>query len=136
MLTPEERKRIETRLHEERESALEAIRTFEDEREDSLQESTGELTMYRFHPADIGTEMMEQEKQFLLASNEGRMLYEIDEALRRLYAEPERFGVCDDCGRDIGVERLEMIPWASLCAECQRLSEESAAPGPASTEQP
>lgn len=129
MLTDEERKHIETRLLEERESALEAIGDFEDAREESLRESTGELTVYRFHPADLGTEMMEQEKQFLLASNEGRRLYEIDEALRRLYAEPESFGTCARCGREIEYERLQVVPWARLCADCQRIVEEEAAEG-------
>ena len=48
---------------------------------------------------------------------EGRRLYQIDEALERLYKEPEAFGRCEVCGRDIGVERLEVIPETPLCAE-------------------
>ncbi len=127
MLTAEQTKRIEELLLKERESTLEAIRDFEGAREASLQESTGELTVYRFHPADLGTEMMEQEKQFLLASNEGRRLYAIDQALRRIYAEPESFGKCTRCGRDIAYERLEVVPWTTLCAECQRIVEEEGA---------
>jgi DnaK suppressor protein len=119
MLSPDERARVETRLQAERERALEALRDFDRTRETSVLDDTGELTMYRLHPADIGTEAMEQEKQFLLASVEGRMLYEIDDALRRLYAEPEAFGVCANCGREIGLERLMVVPYATLCADCQ-----------------
>jgi DnaK suppressor protein len=123
MLKPEELKAIEERLMKDRERAREALRDFDRDRESSLREETGELTVYRQHPADIGTEAMEQEKQFLLASAEGRLLYEIDEALRRLYAEPEQFGTCQRCGRPIGMERLDVVPQATLCAACQIASE-------------
>jgi RNA polymerase-binding transcription factor DksA len=82
-----------------------------------LRDRAGELSLYRFHPADAGSESQEQEQDFLLTSVEGRRLYQIDEALERLYREPERFGVCTVCGRDIGVDRLEVIPETTLCAE-------------------
>jgi RNA polymerase-binding transcription factor DksA len=73
--------------------------------------------------ADIGTEAMEREKQFLLASQEGERLYRIDEALRRLYGDPESYGRCARCGKDIAFERLQLVPEATLCAECQRAAE-------------
>ena len=120
MLSKEQRDRVEKQLLQERERALEAIREFDEARGVSMQEESGELTMYRFHLADIGTEAMEREKQFLLASKEGERLYDIDSALRRLYAEPEAFGVCARCGRDISMERLEVVPFTDHCADCQR----------------
>lgn len=123
MLTKEDRDKIEARLLKERENALETLRQF-DEQTQNLEERSGELTVYRFHLADIGTEAMEQEKEFLLASMEGRRLYEIDEALRRLYKDPETFGTCERCGRELGMERLEVIPSARFCAECQSQLEE------------
>jgi DnaK suppressor protein len=119
MLSSEDRQRIEMRLREERARALDSIAEFDRAREMSLLDETGELTLYRLHPADVGSETMEQEQQFLIASNEGRRLWDIDEALRRLYSEPERFGVCERCGKDIEMERLEVIPWATLCVEHQ-----------------
>ena len=127
MLTGEQRAEIEVRLREERELALEALREFDADRADSLLDAIGELSEYRFHPADIGTESMEQEKQFLLASVEGRRLYDIDEALRRLYAEPELFGHCARCAKTIPMERLRLIPYAAHCAECQELVEQGQA---------
>jgi DnaK suppressor protein len=126
MLTDAERQQVEKQLKDERERALESLGEFDRTRSQSLEEETGELSVYRFHMADIGTEAMEREKQFLLASVEGQRLYEIDEALRRLYREPERFGVCENCGRDIGMERLEVLPATPLCAECARGGEEPA----------
>jgi DnaK suppressor protein len=124
MLTAEERSRVETRLQEERERALGALREFEEERSTSLLDDTGELSLYRFHMADIGTEAMEQEKQMLLASVEGRRLFEIDEALRRLYSSPETFGACERCGSSIPLERLDVVPEARFCVTCQSEVEE------------
>lgn len=119
---------MEGRLRGERERTLDAIQDFDRSREQSMLEDTGELTMYRLHPADIGTEAMEQEKQFLLASGDGRRLYQIDDALRRLYADPESFGSCETCGREIGIERLRVVPYATRCASCQ-IGSESASSG-------
>lgn len=120
MLNSREREQVEERLLAERDRAVTSMREFDRERADSLRDSAGELTVYRLHLADIGTEAMEQEKQMLLASNEGRRLYEIDNALRRLYGSPETFGVCENCGQQIGLDRLEMVPQTTLCATCQR----------------
>lgn len=122
MLTQEQRDRIEKLLRREREDALEALGHFE-ERSQDLRERSGELSLYRLHLADIGTEAQEQEKDFLLASQEGRRLYEIDEALRRLFKDPEAFGTCERCGKEVGYERLEVIPHARLCKEDQELVE-------------
>ncbi|HET8657037.1 MAG TPA: TraR/DksA C4-type zinc finger protein [Longimicrobiaceae bacterium] len=119
MLSKEDREAVERLLRGEREEALAALREFDQERSQTLQEEAGELSVYRFHMADIGTEAMEREKQFLLASKEGERLYRIDEALRRLYADPEAFGQCARCGSPIGLERLRLVPEVELCAACQ-----------------
>src|SRR3954471_19470399 len=43
----------------------------------------------------------------------------IDRALRKLEDDPESFGVCDECGDEIAPKRLEVMPDALLCTECQ-----------------
>lgn len=116
MLSEQDRGRIERVLLKEREQVLDNIGHF-DERLNDLRERAGELSLYRFHPADVGTELQDQEQDFLLTSMEGRRLYQIDEALERLYKTPEDFGKCEVCGRQIEVERLEVIPETPLCAE-------------------
>jgi RNA polymerase-binding transcription factor DksA len=116
MLNDQERSRIEQVLLRERRHVLDNIGHF-DERLNDLRERAGELSLYRFHPADVGTESQDQEQDFLLSSVEGRRLYQIDEALQRLYKTPEDFGKCEVCGRDIEFERLEVIPETRLCAE-------------------
>lgn len=115
------REQLEQRLLQERERAVKALRQL-----DSEEDSDGDLTTYPFHLADEGTDTMEQEKEFLLRSVEGRRLYEIDDALRTLYKEPDRFGKCMNCQRDIAIERLELVPWTKLCLDCQTIEETSA----------
>ncbi|HWV58067.1 MAG TPA: TraR/DksA C4-type zinc finger protein [Longimicrobiales bacterium] len=123
-MTKQQRQRLEQRLLRERERALKAIAAFDERYKDSPQIQAGNLSLYPFHPADDGTDTMEQEKDYLLASNEGRILYAIDDALRRLYRSPERFGVCENCDREIAYERLVIVPWAQFCVECQRAEEQ------------
>lgn len=129
MPTEEQRARIEARLLTERERALDSIGHFDDLTKD-LRERAGELSLYDQHPADYGSESGETEKQFLLASVEGRRLYAIDEALSRLYKEPESFGTCAECGREIEMERLEVVPETQLCAEHARAADPEGAADP------
>ena len=120
------RKKVEARLLEERAGAMDTLGTL-DERTREAQADDGELSNYPQHLADEGTDTMEQEKSFLLASAEGRRLYQIDEALRRLYKQPDDFGNCVVCGREIAVERLDLIPWTTTCAEHAEQDETSRA---------
>jgi RNA polymerase-binding transcription factor DksA len=73
--------------------------------------------------ADQGSDAMEREKAFLFASKEGRYLYHLDEALRRLYRYPEQFGVCEECGETISLERLDALPHTRLCIRCKEREE-------------
>ena len=88
-------------------------------------EGDGDLSAYSFHMADQGTDAMEREKAFLFASQEGRFLWHIDEALRRLYRSPETFGKCHNCGQDIAFERLDALPHARFCIQCKQREEDA-----------
>ena len=33
------------------------------------------------------------------------------------------YGTCENCGQAIDVERLEAMPWATLCIDCKRKAE-------------
>jgi len=92
--------------------------------EERLQASDGDLSSYSFHMADQGTDAMEREKAFLFASQEGRYLWHVNEALRRLYSAPERFGRCEQCGEEIGFDRLDALPHARLCIKCKAKEED------------
>ncbi len=46
-------------------------------------------------------------------------LQQIDRALQRLKSDPDLVGLCEECEEAIGDKRLKLMPYATLCAECQ-----------------
>jgi RNA polymerase-binding transcription factor DksA len=115
---------FEKRLLEERKRVLKELGHYDETFNTSLQGADGDLSSYSFHMADQGTDAMEREKAFLFASQEGRFLWHIDEALRRLYRSPETFGKCHSCGEDIDFDRLDALPHARLCITCKQREED------------
>ena len=77
---------------------------------------------YSEHPADQGTEMMEQEQAYSLATREGRFLFHIDEALNRI--KDGSYGICAECQEPINPKRLEAVPHARMCIECKSREEQ------------
>ena len=89
----------------------------------TTKDSSGDLSGYSYHMADQGTDAEEREKAFLLASKSGRLLYHIDEALRRI--KDKTYGKCQECGEEISTARLEAVPHARLCINCKEKEEKS-----------
>jgi DnaK suppressor protein len=89
----------------------------------TIKDSSGELSSYTYHMADQGTDAMEREKAFLFASKSGRLLYHIDEALRRI--KDKTYGKCQECGEGISNARLEAVPHARLCIKCKEKEEKA-----------
>jgi DnaK suppressor protein len=115
-LSDAQRRHLERRLQEERARLQRDLdRSLAVQEQEDEQDRAGDLTRYPFHPGDLGTDTMDAE---LEGSNETRMsgeLAEIDAALDRLYRTPERFGICEETGRPIPFERLDIVPWARTC---------------------
>ena len=86
----------------------------------SLEEETEEET-YDNHLADSATATVNREIDITLEENSEHVLHGIDEALARI--EDGTFGACARCGKQIAEERLEAIPYATRCIDCQRLAE-------------
>ena len=118
---------FEKRLLEERKRVLKELGHYDETFNATPQNADGDLSSYSFHMADQGTDAMEREKAFLFASKEGRYLYRVEDALRRLYNEPEKFGICHSCQKEIPFERLDALPHARYCLDCKRREEEEAA---------
>lgn len=57
----------------------------------------------------------------VLAERDSREFVLIDEALERI--EEGTYGICEDCGRPIGMKRLSARPLATRCLECQARQE-------------
>jgi DnaK suppressor protein len=119
----EQLKMLEHRLLAERADILKELGYFDDNYIATTHSASGDLSAYSFHMADQGTDAMEREKAFLLASKEGRQLLTIDDALRRLYQRADSFGTCETCGEEIHWERLEAIPHTRLCIRCKAAEE-------------
>lgn len=122
-----QRDEIERLLIRERTKILRSLGRFQQQSQLSRDSADADLSSYSFHMADQGTDAMEREKSFLFASKEGRYLYRIEEALRRLYADPEAFGICHGCKNEIPFQRLEALPHARYCLDCKRREEEEKA---------
>lgn len=88
-------------------------------------DSLGELSTYDNHPADIGSETFERSKDLARRLEYDARLREVELALDRLRSGD--YGHCLRCGREIGAERLEAIPEASLCRECKQALEDEEA---------
>lgn len=85
-------------------------------------EAAGDLSAYSYHMADQGTDTMNREMSFLFASNAGKVIIAIDDALDRIAN--GTFGSCVICHKIIGPARLEAVPQARLCIECKSAEEE------------
>lgn len=124
-MTKTQLKHLEKRLLEDRERIMKELGFYGESFNATLQSSGGDLSSYSFHMADQGTDAMEREKQFLFASQEGRYLWHINQALRRLYQEPDKFGHCHQCGAEIDFDRLDALPHARLCISCKEKEEDA-----------
>jgi RNA polymerase-binding transcription factor DksA len=84
-------------------------------------EQKEELSSSIQHPADIGTETFDREKDLtILDSIEGE-LADVEHALQRLDA--GTYGTCEACGRPIGDDRLEAMPATRYCLHDQAAAE-------------
>lgn len=69
------------------------------------------------HPGDSATETFERTKDIALRANVSAMLDRVDNALAKLDA--GTYGTCDACGKAIAPARLEALPYATHCVDCQ-----------------
>ena len=107
-------------LLDERARVATTIENFHEANSRSLEEETEEET-YDNHLADSATATLNREIDYTLEENSEHVLGALDGALQRL--ENGTFGKCVRCGRQIAEERLEAIPYATRCIDCQRLAE-------------
>jgi DnaK suppressor protein len=75
--------------------------------------------------ADLGDQATaEIDRNFMLRlkGRERKLLKKIEEAIERM--EQGVFGICDKCGLEINIKRLEARPVTTMCIECKTLQEE------------
>ncbi|SES65758.1 transcriptional regulator, TraR/DksA family [Natronincola peptidivorans] len=107
-------------LLQEKQDILDTLKRMEEHQPHnaSMREATEELSAYDNHPADLGTEMFMAAMQSNLENNEKYRLNQIDEALEKI--EIGSYGICQGCGDEIAVERLEIVPETNTCIECEK----------------
>ncbi len=74
--------------------------------------------------ADFAEQATERENDDVLRTISAEARYEIQQihqALQRI--EDGNYGECSGCGADIGAERLQAIPYATLCIQCAAAQE-------------
>jgi DnaK suppressor protein len=79
-------------------------------------ESPGQMTYGS--QAAAATHVFEQQRDLALREKAEHHLAEVRAALERLDA--GTYGTCTECGQPIAEERLEALPWAAHCIDCQR----------------
>jgi DnaK suppressor protein len=70
--------------------------------------------------AAAASQVFAQQRDLALRDRADGQLILVDEALARLDA--GTYGRCVRCGNPIAPERLDALPWAARCIECQRLA--------------
>lgn len=100
-----------------------------EERRKDLQDELASLTAVPRDPmaavsfgkriGDGTTEAVERLNKVGTANSIAVTLADVDRALEKL--RDGTYGICDSCGEPIGEERLEAIPWATLCISCARM---------------
>jgi len=83
----------------------------------SQRDASGDLSGYSFHMADMASDNYDREFSLGRATDEQKLLYSIDEALKRI--EEGTYGSCLQCGKAIAKKRLTAVPHTELCIECQ-----------------
>ena len=87
----------------------------------TMTEEVGELvasSIYENHLADTASETYERELDEGLEEDAREQLREVEDALARI--EAGTYGICAVCGKKIPLERLEAVPWTTLCIDDAR----------------
>jgi DnaK suppressor protein len=71
--------------------------------------------------AAAASQVFAQQRDLALRDRADHQLRLVGEALARLDA--GTFGTCVRCGRPIPDDRLEALPWAPRCIDCQRIAD-------------
>lgn len=83
----------------------------------SQRDASGDLSGYSLHMADQGTDNYDREFALNLVSSEQDILYEIDEAIRRI--DTGKYGICEMTGDQIERARLKALPHARFSVSAQ-----------------
>jgi DnaK suppressor protein len=108
--------RFRVRLEDERERLQTLIEEYERELEEArLTESSSDRSPDPGN-AEAGSMKFEYEKELSIEQNTINLLGKVDHALERVAA--GQYGLCESCGNSIPLERLDVLPYTTLCVTC------------------
>ncbi|MEX0952589.1 MAG: TraR/DksA C4-type zinc finger protein [Nitriliruptoraceae bacterium] len=110
-------RKVRALLEEERAQLLEQVAELDAEADVKNWRDAG----FDDDPADSGSASFERETAQSLSIHARSLLEQIDDAVRRIDA--GTYGPCVRCGTMIEPERLEALPYATLCMDCKRRDE-------------
>jgi RNA polymerase-binding transcription factor DksA len=84
----------------------------------SAKEDSGDLSGYSQHMADAGTDTFDRDFALGLVSSEQELLYEIEEALKRI--RNGNYGICEITAQPISADRLAAVPFTRFSLEGQK----------------
>ena len=117
-MNKEELKKYKNKLNQEKKRINDIINQLDNNGMTKFNsEVASELSFYDNHPADIASETFEVEKGIALEANEMTLLDKIDDALKAI--DEGSYGKCQTCGKEIDKERLDFLPYALNCIDCQ-----------------
>jgi DnaK suppressor protein len=104
------------RLEDEKERLEELIADYERELEVArLTESSSDRSPDPGN-AEASSMKLEYAKELSIEQNTADLLSKVNRALERVAA--GTYGICESCGNSIPVERLDVLPYSTLCVEC------------------
>jgi len=73
-------------------------------------------------PVDLAVRNYSKNVMLAVSENDSRQVILINEALTRI--SDDEYGTCQNCEKDINPKRLDAVPWARYCLNCQELVEQ------------
>jgi YteA family regulatory protein len=110
--------KYKSRLLGEKNRIIETIEKMKEHNtSDNMMDEISELSIIDNHPADMGTEMFDKERNYALIDNEKNIITQIDKAIKRI--EDGVYGKCELCGEEIQRERINFMPYVLTCIDCE-----------------
>ncbi|MGH9363832.1 MAG: TraR/DksA family transcriptional regulator [Thermoanaerobaculia bacterium] len=113
-MTKKEIEKYRRLLHEKKNGLTAELAKTRDAEEETTEEATQDI-------ADKAVSSYTREFLYSLTDAERNTLLQIDQALARI--EEGAFGSCQNCGAPMSEKRLNAVPWALHCVDCQELAE-------------
>jgi DnaK suppressor protein len=99
-----------------RKDAVNQMEMFKRSLRESVENESDE-SVYSFHMADAGTDVMDRERNYLMYYRTRKFINYLDAAIKRI--DNGTYGVCKVTGKKIAKERLEAVPHTQLCIEAK-----------------